>query len=129
MVTKQGLVGMKAQWTVAVSLLVGMGVVAIGLSQPASAQLSTVQPLQDFQNPDNPDPFSSRGNGQASGVMDLINRTLLGPTRSLEEFSADQQESLDSAAEQFRAEQMKRLRNPGQVAPETPAPAESNPGN
>lgn len=128
MVTKQGHGWMKAQ-KMAVSVLVGMSVAAIGLSHPASAQVNPIQPLQDFQNPDNPDPFSSRGDGRASGIMDMINRTVLGPTRSLDEFSADQQESLDSAAEQFRIEQMKRLRNQGQAAPETPVPVESSPGN
>ncbi|HEY9618140.1 MAG TPA: hypothetical protein V6C64_14940 [Microcoleaceae cyanobacterium] len=92
----------------AIGLLAGLGVVFGSLSA-AMADTATPQPLQDFQNPDkSSDPFSGRG-GQ-SGVMDFIHRAMQGPSRSTEEFSAEQDENLDAAMAEFRAQQLSAIR-------------------
>jgi hypothetical protein len=101
---------------------------------PAQAQVGTIQPLQDFQDPGKGDPFSNRGTGPMNGVMDLIHRSVLGPSRSLDEFASEQQESLDAATADFRAKQMERLRqqqaapsSPTSTTPATTAPSVPNP--
>ncbi|MBL1176512.1 hypothetical protein [Pantanalinema sp. GBBB05] len=90
------------------SILAGIGV-ALGSLSAALADTATPQPLQDFQNPDKAsDPFSSRG-GQ-SGMMDFIHRAMQGSTRSVEEFSAEQDENLDASLAEFRAQQAAEIR-------------------
>lgn len=103
------------------SILAGIGV-ALGSLSAAIADTATPQPLQDFQNPDKAsDPFSSRG-GQ-SGVMDFIHRAMQGSTRSIEEFSAEQNESLDASLAEFRAQQAAEIRKRQQTTgTETTAP-------
>jgi hypothetical protein len=91
--------------------LAGVGAVAALSCQSAIAQTSEkVNPLEDFQNPDAAaDPFSNRG-GTQSSVYDLIHRAVLGNTRSQEEFNAEQQESLNDAASEFRRQQLELLK-------------------
>ncbi|MGI0486167.1 hypothetical protein ACN4EK_12065 [Pantanalinema rosaneae CENA516] len=104
----------------AIGLLAGMGV-SLGILSPVMANPNTPQPLQDFQNPDkSSDPFSSRG-GQ-SGVMDFIHRAMQGGGRSIDEFSADQGENLDSAMTEFRKQQQAELRKRRQAQSETTTP-------
>lgn len=109
--------------TLGLSLVSGLGLLTLGI-QAASAQISSptlsspssISPLDPLGN-NRPDPFSSRGDDQAKGVMDLINRAVLGPSRSADEFNVDQQESLDSATAEFRKLQLERLRGQQQAAP------------
>jgi hypothetical protein len=63
------------------------------------------------------------------GLMDLIHRSVLGPSRSLDEFSSEQQESLDAATADFRAKQMERLRQQQSpaIAPATAPDAATQP--
>lgn len=94
---------------ITIGILAGMGVAFGSLSAAIADTAGTPQPLQDFQNPDKAsDPFSSRG-GQ-SGVMDFIHRAMQGSTRSVEEFSAEQNESLDASLAEFRAQQAAEIR-------------------
>lgn len=119
----------KAAVRAALGVVAGIGLATFGFSQASLAQVSTsAQPLQDFQNQDQPaDPFSNRGNNQINGVMDMIHRAVLGPSRSPEEFNAEQQENLNSAAAEFRARQMERLRGQTPAATTTPATAPGAP--
>ena len=93
------------------------------LPQPTSAQFTDSQPLQDWQqNPEsNRDPFSGKGDGGEGpfDVFNMIHRANLGPTRSLGEFSEEQEESLDAAAAEFRKQQQQRLQLPNGVVPVT----------
>lgn len=49
------------------------------------------------------------------GVMDLIHNAMLGPSRSMQDYSAEQQENLNDAAAQFRAQQRQRLNSQPRV--------------
>jgi hypothetical protein len=104
------------------SVLAGANLLVLQLLLPASAQTGTPQPLEDFQTQNKTDPFSSRGNGQADGIFDLIHRAIQGPSRSLDEFNSEQKESLDTAAADFRAQQRQRIQNQqSPVPPSSPA--------
>lgn len=88
-----------------------------GFSSTASAQQAgTAQPQQIFQDQQNRDPFSGRGNDQAGGVMDLVHRAMQAGSLSSEDFYGEQKENLDSAAATFRAAQKQRLTG-SQTAP------------
>lgn len=110
----------------AFAVLTGMGIVLF--SQATIAQTSeTVNPLEEFQNSDNAaDPFSDRS-GSQKGVYELIHRAIQGNGRSVEDFSAEQRESLNDAASEFRRLQQERLKNEQPAATSTtptPAPTE-----
>lgn len=114
----------------ALGCLAGSAFAAFMLPQPTSAQLTDAQPLQDWQNPEsNGDPFSGKGDGGEGpfDVFNMIHRANLGPTRSLGEFSEEQEESLDAAAAQFRQQQQLRLQLPNGVVPVTPADTQAPP--
>ncbi|HAZ45302.1 MAG TPA: hypothetical protein DDW76_33925 [Cyanobacteria bacterium UBA11369] len=120
----------------ALGCLAGSAIASLALfPQPTSAQFTDAQPLQDWQqNPEsNRDPFSGKGDGGEGpfDVFNMIHRANLGPTRSLGEFSEEQEESLDAAAAEFRKQQQQRLQQPNGVAPVTPAntPAPTQSGN
>ncbi|MBD2022446.1 hypothetical protein H6F43_19895 [Leptolyngbya sp. FACHB-36] len=113
---------------IALGLCAAVGLAAIGVSSSAQAQTidqnTRIDPLQDFKTQDNPDPFSNRGGGgQPNSIFDLIHRSVLGPSRPLEEVNAEQRESLDAEAAAFRARQQQRLQN-GQQATPAAAPAQ-----
>lgn len=116
------IVKMQSISLVSLSLLLGLG----SAVPAAIAQSTTVQPLDDFR-PDRPSgDLTGRGAGQISGVHDLIHRAMQGG-RSLDEFRDEQQENLDSAADQFRAQQLQRLRNQPQANPSLTNPVPSTP--
>lgn len=104
-------------WMV-LSTVSAIAATTLGCPQSSHALPATnAQPLQDlFPTKDNTDPFSSRGDGSA--VFDLIHRANLGPSRSLEDFSSEQQKNLTDAAAQFRAKQRQILQ---QQAPTQPS--------
>ncbi|MFB2982185.1 hypothetical protein [Microseira sp. BLCC-F43] len=105
----------------ALSFVAGTAIASLLLPQPTSAQFTDTQPLQDWQqNPEsNRDPFSGKGDGGEApfDVFNMIHRANLGPTRSLGEFTEEQQESLDAAAAEFRKQQQQRLQSPNGVVP------------
>jgi hypothetical protein len=107
----------------ALSFVAGTAIASTVLPQPTSAQFTDTQPLQDWQqNPEsNRDPFSGKGDGGEApfDVFNMIHRANLGPTRSLGEFTEEQQESLDAAAAEFRKQQQQRLQSPNGVVPVT----------
>ena len=114
-------------------LCVSIGLTAFAsqsvLAQTATTPLqgTTVNPLQDFQQQDNPDPFSERGSSQSNGIFDLIHRAVLGPSRGLDEYSTEQRDNLNTAAAEFRAKQQQLLQNPGQTTPAAVTPATVTP--
>ncbi|MBD1838145.1 MULTISPECIES: hypothetical protein [unclassified Coleofasciculus] len=119
-------------------VLAGMGFAScllpqLTLAQSTLSQPGAVSPADTFQE-QNTDPFSRTNNGGASGVFDLMHRATLGNIRSMDEFNTDQKNNLNTAADQFRRQQLQLLGTPNQaapVAPVTPAnsvtPASSTP--
>lgn len=86
---------------------------------PSSA--STVDPLQDFHNPDgSSDPFSGRGDNSSS-IFNLIHQAMQGGfdvDRAAE--TSEQRESITDAAAAFRAKQ-RQLLKPSQPTSNTTA--------
>jgi hypothetical protein len=85
------------------SLVAGISVLC--LPKPTLAnpyETDNVDPLQDLQTVDNPDPFS---NGGGLGMFDLLHRSRLGINRNMSEFSVEQRQSINDEAAQFRAKQ------------------------
>lgn len=101
----------------AIATLVGVVACPVLLSQATLAQTANpVQPLEDFKpNDGGSDPFSNRS-GNASSLFDLMHQLTLGNGRSLEDFSSEQQQNLNDAADLFKKQQLMRLKK------ETPQP-------
>ncbi|MGD1717432.1 hypothetical protein [Dapis sp. BLCC M172] len=106
------------------------GTIAIFLPQPTLAQSyenNTVNPLQDLQTIDNPDPFTGSG---GIDMFDIIHNSRLGDNRNMKEYMLEQRDSLNDAAIQFRNKQ-KELIQPQNTAGDTPTSAtgsiENNP--
>lgn len=109
--------------------LAGIGVVSLLLPQPSWAQQANdVNPLQDFDPEQNSDPFSRTNEGDSFGVFDLIHRANLNNNRSPGDYSAEQNEGLDAAADQFRQMQQQRIQGQQQASPANSVTA-PEPGN
>lgn len=96
---------------IVVSSFVG-GISALSFSQPSLAdgyETENVNPLQDFQTVDNPDPFS---NGGGLGMFDLLHRSRLGINRNMSDFTTEQRQSINDEAAQFRAKQQLLIEGP-----------------
>lgn len=101
--------------------VVGIGVISLLLPQITWAQTTRVNPLEDFENQDNnSDPFSSGKEQDSLGVFDLIHRATLGNNRSLQDYSAEQNQNLNDAAAQFRTRQRQRIQGQGQASEVNP---------
>ena len=93
--------------------VISIGLVSLLVPQPSLAEPNfdnsgKVNPLQDFETRDSgSDPFSR--NADAGDLFNLINRAALSNPRSLQDFSAEQNESLDAAAAEFRTRQRQRI--------------------
>lgn len=76
---------------------------------------TTNNALEDLEQ-QNRNPFSSHSDdGNAmNGIMDLMHRAQMGNIRSVNEYSAEQDRSLNDAASQFRQKQLQMLRNQNQ---------------
>ena len=76
---------------------------------------TTNNALEDLDQ-QNRNPFSSHSDdGNAmNGIMDLMHRAQMGNIRSVNEYSAEQDRSLNDAATQFRQKQLQMLRNQNQ---------------
>jgi len=113
-------------------LLAGTALVPFVLPQIILAQYLDRDPSQDFQRQDNNDAVYGSGTGQNFSVFDMIHRANLGNNRSIEDFSVEQRENLDSAAAEFRAKQRERLQiqqnqaDPGNPASSVNPPAQGN---
>ncbi len=98
------------------STLAGIGLFSSLLAQRSWAQLRSdenvnTQPLQDYLSPQqqNSNPFSSQSRGDSLGTLDLVRRATQGSKLSVEDYSNQQNENLDSAASQFRARQLEQI--------------------
>jgi hypothetical protein len=112
-----------------IGTVVGIGVVSLLLPQPSWAQANRVNPLQDFDPQENSsDPFSGGKEPDSFGIFDLIHRAQLGTNRSSQDFSVEQNESLDAAAAEFRARQRQRIQGQQQTIPANPVTT-TQPGN
>ena len=114
------------QARLALGLLVGVALAPGLLPQATLAQTAgTVQPLEDFQNKDGgTDLFSDRSGNGASSLFNLMHRAAFSGMRSADDYGAEQQQNLNDAAAQFRALQLKRLKQqPTTPASSTAAPA------
>lgn len=89
------------------------------IPQPTWAQTTPTttsnNALEDLDQ-QNRNPFSSHSDdGNAmNGIMDLMHRAQMGNIRSVNEYSAEQDRSLNDAASQFRQKQLQMLRNQNQ---------------
>ncbi len=97
------------------------GAGAIALPQSILAQTcSDAQNLQGCPSPNERGSFS--GGGGDLNVYDLIHNAQMGTLTNMNDFTAEQQENLNSAADNFRAQQLKRIQEAQQqAAPDNPA--------
>ncbi|MBW4519078.1 MAG: hypothetical protein KME16_05185 [Scytolyngbya sp. HA4215-MV1] len=129
--TQAFFVSVKSFAWIVVATVAGVGMVVLlptrSLAQAQNdAAPTVVDPLKDFQSPDaSSDPFSSRGDN-SSGVFDLIHRAMQSSGKSFEDFSAEQEDNLDSEAAQFRKQQLELLRQRQQAEQTTPASSSSS---
>jgi hypothetical protein len=94
------------------------------LSATPSLAQTVSNPIQDLQNGNSNDVGNilngNTGTG-AGSIMNLMNRLQTMDGRSVDEYSADQRENINNAAEAFRQRQQQRIEsnpaNPGAVAP------------
>ncbi|GAB4458687.1 MAG: hypothetical protein OHK0037_02880 [Elainellaceae cyanobacterium] len=102
------------------------GAVVLATLGVSSAHAQTA--ARDLVTPsqsENRDLFSERSDNPMGGLHDLIHQLNYGSIRSPEEFRRQQQQNINSAAEQFRERQRAILeqQQPAQPAASTPAPA------
>ncbi|MGD1701560.1 hypothetical protein [Dapis sp. BLCC M229] len=102
------------------------GIITIFLPQQTFAQSyenNTVNPLQDLQTIDNPDPFT----GSAGiDMFDIIHNSRLGDNRNMKEYMLEQRDSLNDAATQFRNKQKELIQQPQNTTGDTPASAKGS---
>jgi hypothetical protein len=112
-----------------IALGVGVSTVAIAsiiLPQAASAQSApgipgSVQTLPDSSRQNERDTFGGNlGNGDFN-VFSLIHQAQLGSIRDLNEYSQEQNQNINNAAEEFKRRQRQLISNPQQQLPENPA--------
>jgi hypothetical protein len=94
----------------------------VPVAQPASTNDGLVvapgtNPLQDLRTND----AGSNPLNQAQGINDILQRAMSAPSKSMDEFRSEQQESLNDAAAQFRKLQLERLRQSQPSVQPTPA--------
>lgn len=105
----------------------GISLASLLLPQSSWAQTAPtdrVEPLREFNQGEQRDPFSQRYDGDDSfgGVFDLMHRAQMGSIRNPSEFSDEQNQNIDAAASQFRQLQRQRIQQaqPQQATPNTP---------
>ena len=105
---------------IVVSSLVG-GIGLFWLPKPTLANPyneENINPLEDLQTVDNPDPFT---NGGGLGVFDLLHRSRLGINQDMRQFTTEQRQSINNEAAQFRARQQQLIQqqtNEGEMVEE-----------
>ena len=92
------------------------------LPQPSWADTaSEANPLKDFERQSTNDPFAvDTEQDSFGGVYDLIHRAQRGNIRSADDFSTEQNQSLDEAAAGFRAKQRQLIQGQPQATPVNP---------
>lgn len=109
------------------SVLTGIGLLSMlstTMVQSVSAQSAT-DLNQGSTTEESTDLFSNRNNDGMNSMMDLIHNANFGTIRSQEQFRQDQQQSINSAAQEFRDRQQQLLRQPQDASTvTTPAPVQ-----
>ena len=67
------------------------------------------QPLDDFGSPEN-NSYMGSPTGNSFNPFDLIHRAQFGNLQSMDDYSTQQRVNLNSAAEDFRRQQLEKLR-------------------
>lgn len=92
----------------------------LGVSLSLIPTIASAQSNYTFGNSgDNRDPFNRASGGDTSGLLNLINQAQLN-SKTNPNYSTEQREQLNSATEDFRANQLRVLRERNKKA--TPAP-------
>ncbi|MFQ3616048.1 MAG: hypothetical protein SNJ57_04850 [Cyanobacteriota bacterium] len=99
-----------------VALGTASAVVGVSLGMVSAAAQSTAGDLVTPSQNESRDLFSDRNDNPMSGIHDLIHQLNYGSIRSPEEFRRQQQQNINSAAEQFRARQRAILEQQQQQA-------------
>lgn len=82
----------------------------LGLSLSLIPTIASAQYNNTFNGGgDNRDPFSRATNGDASGLLNLINQAQLN-SKNNPNFESEQREQLNSATQDFRTRQLQELR-------------------
>lgn len=105
------------------SILASTGVTTCLLASPSFAQSNIynvsgeARPEDTFKTQEGSDPFST--NSDNSSVFNLIHRAQMGNLRDMSDFNSEQRQSIQSAADKFRQQQLDRIRknNQNQAAP------------
>lgn len=109
----------KSLTSLVLSTVAGISV-SLLLPQPSWAQTTSVNPLEDLNSEQSSDQFSRTNEGNSFGVFDLIHRANLGSGPNIEDYSSQQNESLNTAAAEFRKKQRERLQVQQQATPTNP---------
>jgi hypothetical protein len=115
--------------TVASSLAIAS--LVLSLFQPAIAQEASADLLEDdsLSGDNGSDPFAGNSGG-STGMFELFHRANLSGDRSIYEYSREQEQNINTAAEDFRTRQLDLLRqqqNPTDATDAVNEPVESNP--
>ncbi len=110
-------------------VLAGIGLLSalsVATIQPVSAQSAT-DLNQGSANEESSDLFSERDNAGVNSILDLIHNAQFGSIRTQEQFRQDQEQNIDSAAQEFRNRQQQLLRQSQDAStPPAPAPSQQN---
>jgi hypothetical protein len=109
----------KSLTSLVLSTVAGISV-SLLLPQPSWAQTTNVNPLEDLNSEQSSDPFSRTNEDNSFGIFDLIHRANLGSGRSIDDYTSEQDQSLNTAAAEFRKKQQERLRVQQQATPTNP---------
>ncbi|MEB3339065.1 MAG: hypothetical protein VKJ46_16455 [Leptolyngbyaceae bacterium] len=113
-------VSRKSFTRISIGIVAMLGLFPLWMPESTLAQIGTPQPLQEFKPQDNRDSLFDGSSNSQSGLLDLIHRANLGGSRSLSDFTAEQGENINTAAAEFRALQLKRLQQQGEVPSNRP---------
>lgn len=118
---------LKSRHWLAIAALATFGIAPLAIAQTSWAQACDESQALGCASPNEQDAFS--GGGGQMNVMDLMHKAQLGTLTNMEDFTVEQRENLNSAADAFRAQQLQQM-NQGQTqaAPIEPAiaPAQQN---
>ena len=115
----------------AVASSLAIASLVLSLLQPAIAQEASADLLEDdsFSGDNGSDPFAGNSGG-STGMFELFHRANLSGDRSIHEFNREQEQNINTAAEDFRTRQLELLRqqqNPADGTDAVNEPVESNP--
>jgi hypothetical protein len=91
----------------------------VGLSVTLLPTIASAQYNGTFNgSSDNRDPFNRASSGDTSGLLNLINQAQLN-SKNNPNYGTEQRDQLNSATEDYRAQQLRALRGAKKVVPAT----------